>query len=72
MQACEVIGIDLSPHFLTVAKRVGGVGVLGAEEEASSSRVSYRLADMTHTGLPAGISLKASYTSSLRSHTLVA
>ena len=50
----QVIGLDLSPHFLTVAKRVPEIALLGSHELAASERVEVQMADITDTKLPAG------------------
>ena len=53
-QAVRVIGLDLSPHFLTIASRVPEVSLLPAAEQDASSRVEYMMADIADTGLAAG------------------
>ena len=52
-QASKVIGVDLSPYFLTVARRAPDAKLLGAAEQEAAARVEYSFNDITDTQLPA-------------------
>ena len=51
-QAAEVVGYDLSPHFVAVGRRLQGTGLLPADEEAACARTKLEWGDVTATPEP--------------------
>eukprot|EP00290_Baffinella_frigidus_P029208 CAMPEP_0180226962 /NCGR_PEP_ID=MMETSP0987-20121128/23831_1 /TAXON_ID=697907 /ORGANISM="non described non described, Strain CCMP2293" /LENGTH=398 /DNA_ID=CAMNT_0022190767 /DNA_START=50 /DNA_END=1246 /DNA_ORIENTATION=+ len=49
-QAREVVGYDLSPHFVAVGRRLPGTGLLPKAEEEAASRTRLEWGDVTSTG----------------------